>query len=124
VDADRYLDVIANQAILNTDRETLLAVRDALYALWSSDGIVPNRDAVLATVKRVLVELSSLGPSADPRAVLALGARHVKSIFIHQFMDRTTFDLTRAAKCCNHSPQADGTLLPACVRNVRPGARC
>jgi uncharacterized radical SAM superfamily Fe-S cluster-containing enzyme len=122
VDADRYLDVIANQALLGTDRETLLAVRDALYTLWSSDGIVPNREAVLGTVKRILVDLNALGPEADPRAVLALGTRHVKSIFIHQFMDRTTFDLSRAAKCCNHYPQVDGRLLPACVRNVRP--RC
>jgi uncharacterized radical SAM superfamily Fe-S cluster-containing enzyme len=124
VEADRYLDVIANQALLGTDRETLLAIRDALYALWSSDGIVPHREAVLATVKRILVDLNALGPEADPRAVLAVGSTHVKSIFIHQFMDRATFDLSRAAKCCNHYPQADGRLLPACVRNVRPGLRC
>jgi uncharacterized radical SAM superfamily Fe-S cluster-containing enzyme len=124
VDPERYLDVIANQALLGTDRETLLAVRESLYSLWSSDGIVPHREAVLATVKRILVDLNTLGPDAAPRAVLAVGTRHVKSIFIHQFMDRTTFDLSRAAKCCNHYPQADGRLLPACVRNVRPGARC
>lgn len=124
VEPQRYLDVIANQAILNTDRDTLFSIQDALYSLWTSDGIVPNREAVLKTVKRILVGLNGLGPEADPRAVLALGAHHVKSIFIHQFMDRTTFDLSRAAKCCNHYPQADGRLLPACVRNVRPGARC
>jgi uncharacterized radical SAM superfamily Fe-S cluster-containing enzyme len=124
VDAGRYLDVIANQAILDTGREGLLRIRDALYALWSSDGIVPNREAVLATVKRILADMNTLGPDADPRAVLAVGTRHVKSIFIHQFMDRASFDLSRAAKCCNHYPQVDGRLLPACVRNVRPGARC
>ncbi len=32
-------------------------------------------------------------------------------------MDRFTFDLSRAVKCCNHYPQADGRLLPVCVRN-------
>ena len=57
-------------------------------------------------------------------AVLGVGAKHVKSIFIHQFMDRASFDVSRAAKCCNHYPQVDGRLLPACVRNVRGGARC
>lgn len=124
VEPERYLDVIKNQALLGTDRETLLSVRDALYALWSSDGLVPDREAVLAAVKRILVDLNALGPDADPRAVLAVGARHVKSIFIHQFMDRASFDLSRAVKCCNHYPQVDGRLLPACVRNVRPGARC
>jgi hypothetical protein len=49
--------------------------------------------------------------------VLQLGAAHVKSIFIHHFMDRATFDLSRVVKCCNHYPQVDGRLLPACVRN-------
>ena len=118
LEVDPYLDIIKNQALLGTDRETLFSVRDALYGLWSSDGIVPNRDAVLGAVKRILKELDALGGGASPRALLALGARHVKSIFIHQFMDRTTFDLSRAVKCCNHYPQADGRLLPACVRNV------
>jgi hypothetical protein len=118
LEVDPYLDIIKNQALLGTDRESLFSVRDALYGLWSSDGIVPNRDAVLGTVKRILRELDGLGAGASPRALLALGARHVKSIFIHQFMDRTTFDLSRAIKCCNHYPQADGRLLPACVRNV------
>ncbi len=117
LDTDTYLDVIKNQALLGTDRDTLLAVRDALYRLWSSDGIVPSREAVLATVKRILVDLNALGADASPRKLLALGARHVKSIFIHQFMDRATFDLSRAVKCCNHYPQADGRLFPACVRN-------
>ncbi len=124
VEPGRYLDVIANQAMLNTDREALLAIRDSLYALWTSDGIVPNREAVLRTVKRILQDLNALGGEADPRAVLGVGARHVKSIFVHQFMDRASFDLSRAAKCCNHYPQVDGRLLPACVRNVRGGARC
>jgi uncharacterized radical SAM superfamily Fe-S cluster-containing enzyme len=118
LDVGPYLDIIKNQALLGTDRETLFSVRDALYALWSSDGVVPNRDAVLGTVKRILRDLEAVGAAAPPSKLLALGARHVKSIFIHQFMDRTTFDLGRAAKCCNHYPQADGRLLPACVRNV------
>jgi uncharacterized radical SAM superfamily Fe-S cluster-containing enzyme len=117
LDADTYLDVIKNQALLGTDRETLLRVREALYGLWSSDGLVPDREAVLARVKRILLELNALGPEAPPSRLLAVGAEHVKSIFIHQFMDRASFDLSRAVKCCNHYPQADGRLLPACIRN-------
>jgi len=48
----------------------------------------------------------------------------VKSIFIHQFMDRDTFDLARARKCCQVYPQLDGRLIPVCVRNCleRPHA--
>lgn len=117
VDPDAYLDIIKNQALMNTDVDTLLSVRDALYALWSSDGQAPFRDSVLATVRRLMLDLNRLSRSPSHREVLDVGVRNVKSIFIHHFMDRTTFDLSRAMKCCNHYPQADGRLLPVCVRN-------
>jgi 7,8-dihydro-6-hydroxymethylpterin dimethyltransferase len=122
LDADSYLDIVKNQALLATDVDTLGRVKDALYALWTSNGIVPDRDAVLASVKRILLDLNRLGRGASHRDVLDLGANHVKSVFIHHFMDRFTFDLSRAMKCCNHYPQPDGRLLPACVRNNLPAS--
>jgi uncharacterized radical SAM superfamily Fe-S cluster-containing enzyme len=117
VEAESYLDIIKNQALLNTDADTLLTIKDSLYELWTSNGLIPNQDAVLKTVKQVLLDLNALGGDPEPREVLRLGTRHIKSIFIHHFMDRYTFDLSRAVKCCNHYPQADGRLLPVCVRN-------
>ncbi len=117
LEAESYLDIIKNQALLNTDADTLLRVRDSLYALWSSDGIVPDQEAALRRVREVLLDLNRLGGRPGHREVLEVGTRHVKSIFIHHFMDRYTFDLSRVVKCCNHYPQPDGRLLPACVRN-------
>jgi uncharacterized radical SAM superfamily Fe-S cluster-containing enzyme len=126
LDADSYLDIIKNQALLGTDLDTLRRVKDALYGLWTSNGIIPNREAVLRAVKQILLDLQRIGAGSGAtrdscgchRDVLALGADNVKSIFIHQFMDRATFDLARAVKCCNHYPQRDGRLIPACVRNT------
>ena len=120
IEAEDYLDIIKNQALLSTDRDTLMRIRDVLYGIWSSDGLIPERDAVLKAIRGVMLDLDSLGRSGSHRDVLDLGARAVKSIFIHQFMDRATFDLSRAVKCCNHYPQADGRLIPACVRNCVP----
>lgn len=117
VEPESYLDIIKNQALLNTDADTLLTIKDSLYALWTSEGLIPNQEAVLRTVKQVLLDLNRLGGDPTHRDVLRLGTRHIKSIFIHHFMDRYTFDLSRAVKCCNHYPQPDGRLLPACVRN-------
>lgn len=114
---DVYLDTIKNQALLNTDNETLGRAQDALYELWSSSAIVPNRDAVLKTVRRLLLDLNALGKAPSHRDVLSVGVEHIKSIFIHHFMDRFNFDLTRVKRCCNHYPTAPGRLLPACVRN-------
>ncbi len=120
IEQDIYLDTIKNQALLNTDTDTLARVKDSLYTLWSSSGMVPDRDAVLATVKRLLVDLNRLGRGASHREVLGLGVKRIKSIFIHHFMDRATFDLSRVIKCCNHYPQTDGRLIPACIRNNFP----
>jgi len=117
LDASAYLDVIKNQALLATDRETLTVARDALYSLWSASGAIPHRDSVLRSVRQLLLELDRLGPGAAHRDVLEVGLRSVKSIFIHHFMDRASFDLARAVKCCNHYPQVDGRLIPVCIRN-------
>jgi uncharacterized radical SAM superfamily Fe-S cluster-containing enzyme len=117
VNTDDYLDIIKNQALFGTDLDNLQRVKDALYSLWSSDGIIPDREAVLKTVKEILNDLNRIDNNASHKELLNMGTRHVKSIFIHQFMDRATFDLSRAIKCCNHYPQIDGRLLPACVRN-------
>lgn len=117
IPAEDYLDIIKNQALIGTDRDSLSRVKDALYTLWSSDGIVPQRDAVLKTIKNILTDLNRMAPGDEHRNMLEMGTSHVKSIFIHHFMDRASFDLSRAVKCCNHYPQIDSRLLPACVRN-------
>jgi len=123
VDAETYLDVIKNQALVGTDPDTLLRIRDGLYALWTSSGAIPERDAVLRVIRQLLLDVDRASRAGDHRALLGVGADHVKSVFIHHFMDRYTFDLSRAAKCCNHYPQIDGRLVPACVRNNLGGGR-
>lgn len=117
IDTESYLDIIKNQALFGTDWDTLEKIKDALYRLWSSDGVLPDREKILKTVKQLLLDINRLGPHASHHKLINLGARNVKSIFIHHFMDRATFDLSRAVKCCNHYPEPDGQLIPACIRN-------
>lgn len=116
-DKNRYLDVIKNQALFNADWDSMSKIKDALYDLWSSDGIIPEKDGVLKTIREVLLEMNRIGETDPHNRLIDLGAKNVKSIFIHHFMDRATFDLSRAIKCCNHYPQIDGRLMPACIRN-------
>jgi hypothetical protein len=117
IEPDAYIDLVKNQALLNTDADSLLRIKDALYDVWSAGGAVPQRELVLAAIKRVLTEVNRIKGGVRHRELLEVGLKNVKSIFIHAFMDRASFDLSRAIKCCNHYPQADGRLLPACVRN-------
>jgi hypothetical protein len=119
IDAESYLNLIKNQALVGTDRENLESLRDALYRLWSSDGIMPQRETLLSTMRQLVLDLGRPGDERSHRDVLDLGTRNIKSVFIHHFMDRSNFDLARVVKCCNHYPQIDSRLLPACVRNNR-----
>lgn len=136
--AERYLDLIQNRAIFGTDAESFHQVTDAVYDLWAgsdgsdgdaglgceTSGCAPGAacacnpflsEQALKTVKNLLSKATAGGYS--PRKAFELGERSVKSIFIHQFMDADTFDLSRARKCCQVYPQPDGRLIPACVHN-------
>lgn len=115
---EEYLDIIKNQALFSTDNESLSAIQQSLYSLWSSDGIIPEKKSVLKAIRKILLDLNSL-PKSDSshKDMLSIGMKNVKSIFIHNFMDRASFDISRAVKCCNHYPKIEGTLLPACMRN-------
>ena len=114
---DRYLDMIQNRALFGTDPDSFEHVRQAVYDLWSGPaGLAPYSEQALAAVKRLLGSISCSGNFRPAQAAAAV-ERSIKSIFIHHFMDRDTFDLSRARKCCNVYPLADGRLVPACVYN-------
>ncbi|MBI5384021.1 MAG: radical SAM protein [Verrucomicrobia bacterium] len=137
VNAERYLRLIQNRAIFGTDAESFREITDAVYDLWSAPPLPRPRvnlatlecapeescacsqfvsEKALQTIKHLLNAATATG-GYSPKQAWAIGERSVKSIFVHQFMDRDTFDLSRARKCCQVYPQPDGTLIPACVYN-------
>lgn len=121
-DAETLLDTIANRVVFGLAPDEHERLRDLVYALWSGPvGAVPEGEQVLATLRGIMRELgdSACCGGFDPRRAFLLAERRIKSIFIHAFQDAGTFDLARVRRCCQAYPQADGTLLPACVRNVR-----
>jgi 7,8-dihydro-6-hydroxymethylpterin dimethyltransferase len=116
-DADRYLDVLQNRAMLGTDGETYDQIRAAIYDLWSGPaGMAPDSSKALGAVRELLNRIQTAG-MCNCRAGVAAASGLLKSIFIHHFMDRHTFDLSRARKCCQVYPLADGRIMPACVYN-------
>jgi len=123
-DAERYMNLIQNRAIFGTDAESFQLVTDAVYDLWSGPtASSPDSQRALQTLRRLIASTTSNG-GYSPRRAVSVGERAVKSLFIHQFMDPDTFDLSRARKCCQVYPQLDGTMIPVCVYNClrRPGA--
>jgi hypothetical protein len=116
VDADRYLDLIQNRAMFGTDAESFRDVTDAVYELWSGPAALsPDSQKALGAIRCLLASATAGGYS--PHRALAVAERSMKSIFVHQFMDPETFDLSRARKCCQVYPQLDGRSIPVCVHN-------
>lgn len=117
VNAERYLDLIQNRALFGTDAESFERVTDAVYALWSGPAALsPDSQKTLRAIRQLLASATADG-GYSPRQAFTVAERAVKSIFIHQFMDPDTFDLSRARKCCQVYPQLDGRLIPVCVHN-------
>lgn len=114
---DRYLDLFQNRALLGTKPDSYDQIRNAIYDLWSGpSGVAPDSRKALAAVRRLLDCVNAAGAS-DLRASTRAAGGMLKSVFIHHFMDRHTFDLSRVRKCCQVYPLADGRLMPACVYN-------
>jgi hypothetical protein len=119
-DASTVMDSLANRMFYGLDPEEHRRLRDMIYDLWSGPvGAVPDGEAVLNTLRGILRQVSRQGCGCfDPRTAFGTFEKRVKSIFIHAFQDAETFDLARVRRCCQAYPQRDGTLVPACVRNV------
>jgi uncharacterized radical SAM superfamily Fe-S cluster-containing enzyme len=116
-DVDRYLDMIQNRALFGTDAGSFQRVKEAVYELWSGPAaLAPDSRKALAAVRGLLESIRCCG-GFHPSKVAAVVDPSIKSVFIHHFMDRDTFDLARARKCCNVYPLPDGRLMPACVYN-------
>lgn len=116
---DDYLNIIANRTLPGLDKDGYELIRDRICGFWSAADSSADNERVLRRIRHILRELSSTPFS--PRRVFELGSASMKGVFIHQFMDRDTFDLGRLMKCCNHYPQKDGRMVPMCSRNIFRG---
>ncbi|MBI5696141.1 MAG: radical SAM protein [Nitrospirae bacterium] len=121
-DMDGMLDSLANRVVYGLDPDEHARLRQMVYDLWSGPvAAAPESLAVLSTLRGILREMSEAPACCfDPRAAFTMMERKVKSIFIHAFQDRDTFDIARVRRCCQGYPQPDGRVLPACVRNNTP----
>jgi hypothetical protein len=93
--------------------------REMIDDLWANPGKVPESEAVLRTLKRLLKEL--FPPGGKTLSLLErqkIAERSSKAIYIHSHMDEENFDVSRIMKCCVGVPAPDGTNIPTCSYNV------
>ncbi len=92
--------------------------RRVMDELWADPDRLPESEAVLSTLKRLLKQIF---PPGKPLSILErqkIAERTVKAVYIHSHMDEENFDVSRIMKCCVGVPEVDGTNIPTCSYNV------
>ena len=101
-------------------REELEEVfREMIDDLWANPDRLPESEAILRTLKRLIKEMfPSDGPALSILERQKIAERSSKAIYIHSHMDEENFDVARVMKCCVGVPYPDGTNIPTCSYNV------
>ncbi|MHA2149358.1 MAG: radical SAM protein [Candidatus Thorarchaeota archaeon] len=102
VNVDEYIDYARDRTLV---KEAVL-MDEAFKSLFSTKavpGTESNLEAFCEACGMTIPEV--LGKS-------------VKIVSVHSFMDRQTFQLERAQKCCIHVIQPDGKMIPFCNYNM------
>ncbi len=92
--------------------------RGIIDRLWSDNGGLPEAEAVLRTLKRLIKELFPSDRDLSITERRKIAERAAKAVYIHSHMDEENFDVARVMKCCVGVPAADGTNIPTCSYNV------
>jgi uncharacterized radical SAM superfamily Fe-S cluster-containing enzyme len=110
---------LLSESIYIQPREKVERVlQDCIDELWSNPDQLPEAEAVLKTLKRLVRDMfPSEGPlPLDARQRIA--ERASKAIYIHSHMDEESFDVSRLMKCSVGVPEEDGSNIPTCAYNV------
>ncbi|MHA1907224.1 MAG: radical SAM protein [Candidatus Thorarchaeota archaeon] len=102
VEVDDYLDYAKDRTLVS--KSTIL---DSAFESLFSTSAVPGTDK----------NLESFCEACGMSVPEFLG-KSVKTVSVHAFMDRNTYQLERAQKCCIHVIQPDGRMVPFCNLNL------
>jgi len=114
VPVEAYLDYVSNAAMPNLSeafRSDAEEMRDTLLRLFSKSDPAGSRgqaEAFCAACGPLLAEVASVDEL--PGRIFA--------VTIEGFMDRFTFDVARASRCCIQEALPDGRIVPFCVYNT------
>ncbi|MFQ5887321.1 MAG: radical SAM protein [Candidatus Hydrothermarchaeales archaeon] len=104
VDVDDYLDYFKNRTLVDPDE----IVRSALEGLWSASTVGGSDKTLKNYCQACGLSLPNLDEIKEN--ILIIGSM--------AFMDKYTFDLKRARKCCVHEILPNGKMIPFCVYNT------
>jgi 7,8-dihydro-6-hydroxymethylpterin dimethyltransferase len=116
LDRDTYYEALGDHLYLEPNERLERAMQDALARLWAEDD--PESARIVTVLDRLTRELFPVGRAISREESLRIAERSVKAIYVHSHMDEETFDVERAAQCCDSNCYADGKTIPVCNYNV------
>ncbi len=102
VNVDEYIDYARDRTLV---KEAVLM--DEAFTKLFSTRAVPGTESNLEAFCE-----------ACGMAIPEVLGKSVKIVSVHSFMDRKTYQLERAQKCCIHVIQPDGKMIPFCNYNM------
>ncbi len=109
-------DALSDRLYLEPTPKLEAALREAIDRLWSEGG--PDAERALRLLRQLLLDMFPSDRALSSREAMRAAERAVKAIYIHSHMDEETFDIERAADCCDSNCYADGSTIPVCNYNV------
>ncbi len=115
LDAKTMYDCLHDHLYLEPTPRLERAMQDAIDALWAKGD--PADERALSLLGELVRRLFPRKP-LEPREALRVSERAAKAVYVHSHMDEETFDVERAAQCCDSNCYADGSSIPVCNYNV------
>lgn len=107
---------LSDRLYLEPTRALESAFRTAIDRLFTED--TSESERILRLLRGLLDAMFPAGVSLSREESLRISERSIKAIYVHSHMDEETFDVERAAQCCDSNAYPDGSTIPVCNYNV------
>lgn len=111
-------DLLSDSLYIQPREKVEEVLRGALDEVWADPDRFPESEAILSTLKRLLLEMFPPGKVLPFEVRQKIAERATKAIYIHSHMDEESFDVARVMKCSIGVPETDGSNIPTCSYNV------
>jgi len=114
----RLFELLGDSLYMQPRERVEQVLLDCIDELWSSPDTLPESEAVLATLKRLIRDMFPPGRPLPMEERQKIAERASKAIYIHSHMDEESFDVARVMRCSVGVPEVDGSNIPTCSYNV------
>lgn len=114
----KLFELLQDSLYIEPREELEQVFQGVIDELWADPDRLPESEAVLSTLKRLLQEVFPTDRRLDILERQRISERIVKTIYIHAHMDAENFDVARVMKCCTGVTEPDGRNLPTCSYNI------